>query len=71
MFFFSYSSGALLAFCFWFNAFYKDKTTPKTDGISWIILIVGGVLWPIVLPISFYQSHLCQTQLCQTQLADG
>ena len=39
-------------FCVWFGLFIMDRTTPKNHGISWIILLIAPLFWPIVLPLS-------------------
>lgn len=43
---------ALLMFLFYLQAFLRDRTTPKTDGASWLTLGIGSLFWPIVLPVS-------------------
>ncbi len=47
-----YCSIACLVFSIWLVVFLKDKTTPKTDLVSWLVLILGSVAWLIVLPIA-------------------
>ncbi|MGE5657748.1 MAG: hypothetical protein ACM37W_14170 [Actinomycetota bacterium] len=46
---------SLIVFSVWFTKFLSDTTTPKDDRISWIALIVGPLLWPIVLPLSILE----------------
>lgn len=41
-----------MVFGLWLSNFMGDQTTPKTDHISWLVLLIGPWLWPIVLPIS-------------------
>jgi hypothetical protein len=41
-----------IVFGLWLSNFLRDQTTPKTDHISWLALLIGPWLWPIVLPIS-------------------
>lgn len=33
------------------NAFLKDASTPKTDILSWLLLLVSSLLWFIFLPL--------------------
>lgn len=39
-------------FSYWLSIFWKDTSTPKNDLISWQIIILASVLWPISLPMS-------------------
>jgi hypothetical protein len=45
-----YTSGALLVFCISLRAFLRDDSTPKTDLVSWLVVLVATVFWPLVLP---------------------
>jgi hypothetical protein len=45
-----YVTGALLVFGFSLQAFLRDTSTPKTDRLSWMVLIVASLFWPITLP---------------------
>jgi hypothetical protein len=45
-----YITGALLVFGVSLRAFWKDTSTPKTDRLSWMVLIVATLFWPLVLP---------------------
>jgi hypothetical protein len=45
-----YATGALFVFSLSLHAFLKDTSTAKTDRLSWIVLIVATVAWPLVLP---------------------
>jgi hypothetical protein len=45
-----YITGAVLVFGYSLQAFLRDTSTPKTDRLSWLVLIVASVLWPIALP---------------------
>lgn len=46
---------ALVVFLVWLIKFLADTTTPKDDRISWIALMIGPLLWPIVLPFSILE----------------
>jgi polyferredoxin len=49
---------ALIVFLVWLKFFWSDTSTSKKDLKSWIILLFGPLVWPIVLPLSFLQlSH--------------
>ncbi|BAU44232.1 hypothetical protein [Leptolyngbya sp. O-77] len=41
-----------IAFTVYLSIFLKDPSTPKTDHLSWLVLIVATLLSPISLPIS-------------------
>jgi hypothetical protein len=45
-----YLTGALAIFLFLLQAFLNDKTTPKTDLISWYCLLIATAIWPLILP---------------------
>lgn len=42
----------LIFFSFCFGKFLQDKTAPKTDKNSWIVLGLATIFWPIVIPVS-------------------
>lgn len=54
----------LLIFLLWFYKFWTDSTTQKNDRISLIVLAIGPLLWPIVLPFWLWEltSKKRQTQ---------
>ncbi len=41
--------------------FIQDQTTPNNDRVSWIILIVASLFWPISLPLSYLERNLKKT----------
>jgi len=51
----SYFSIALIVFLVWFKSFWNDTSTSKNDLISWIALVIGPLVWPVVLPVSILQ----------------
>ena len=51
----SYFSIALIVFLVWFKSFWNDTATSKNDLISWIALVIGPLVWPVVLPLSILQ----------------
>jgi polyferredoxin len=53
-----YFSIAFIVFCVWFKSFLNDTTTSKNDLKSWIILLMGPLFWPVVLPLSFLQLNV-------------
>ena len=53
-----YFSIAFIVFCVWFTSFLNDTATSKKDLKSWIILLMGPLFWPVVLPLSFLQLNV-------------
>ncbi|NEO69376.1 hypothetical protein [Moorena sp. SIO3H5] len=48
-----YVSGALYFFSIWFQAFQKDTNlSAEQIRLSWIVLTIATVFWPIVAPIA-------------------
>jgi hypothetical protein len=45
-----YLTGAAIVFGILLRAFLKDKSTPKSDVISWLVVLIGTLAWPLVLP---------------------
>ncbi len=50
-----YLTISLITFCFWLVIFWQDNTTPKNHLLSWIVLLIASIFWPIVLPISSWE----------------
>lgn len=50
-----YFTIALMVFCFWSIAFIQDSTTPKNHRLSWLVLLIAPLFWPLVLPISGWE----------------
>jgi hypothetical protein len=46
---------ALIVFLVWLKFFFSDTSTSKKDLKSWIVLLTGPLIWPIVLPLSYLQ----------------
>ncbi|MGD1918545.1 MAG: hypothetical protein ACFCAD_06455 [Pleurocapsa sp.] len=44
-----------MVFVYWWMLFYQDRSTPNNHLISWAILLITPLLWPIVLPISSWE----------------
>lgn len=55
-----YTSGACLVFGLSLRAFLKDDSTPKTDLVSWLVVLVATLFWPLVLP-SILRKKLSKT----------
>jgi hypothetical protein len=53
-----YFSIAFIVFCTWFKSFWNDTATSKKDWKSWIVLLMGPLLWPVVLPLSMLQINV-------------
>ena len=47
-----YFTIALAIFGVWLGLFLLDDTTPNNHLISWIVLLIAPLFWPIVLPLS-------------------
>jgi hypothetical protein len=45
-----YFIGATLVFSILLRAFLKDSSTPKSDVTSWLVVLIGTLVWPLVLP---------------------
>ncbi|ASC72432.1 hypothetical protein XM38_033890 [Halomicronema hongdechloris C2206] len=45
-----YGLGLVLVMAITFIAFWHDSTTPKTHLMSWVVLILASLFWPITLP---------------------
>jgi hypothetical protein len=67
----SYFSIALIVFLVWFKSFWNDTATSKNDLISWIVLVIGPLVWPVVLPLSILQitskKSVVQTAQCEQE----
>ena len=50
-----YLTVSAMVFCYWLGLFVADKSTPKTDLTSWLVLAIGPLFWPIVLPLSIIE----------------
>ena len=65
----SYFSISLIVFLVWFKCFWNDTATSKNDLISWIALVIGPLVWPVVLPVSILQitsnNTVVQTAKCE------
>ena len=47
-----YFTIALVVFGIWLWLFLRDNTTPNNHVVSWIVLLIAPLFWPIVLPLS-------------------
>jgi hypothetical protein len=45
-----YFTGATLVFGILLSAFLKDNSTSKSDVTSWLVVLIGTLVWPLVLP---------------------
>jgi hypothetical protein len=67
----SYFSIAFIVFLVWFKCFWNDTATAKNDLISWIALVIGPLVWPVVLPVSILQitsnNSVLQTAKCEQE----
>ena len=69
----SYFSIALIVFLVWFKSFWNDTATAKNDLISWIALVIGPLVWPVVLPVSIWQitskNYVVQIAQCKQEFS--
>ena len=45
-----YLSIASLVFVYWFSFFLADRETKKDHLMSWVVLIIASLLWPLTVP---------------------
>ena len=50
-----YCIGGFIAFCIWLSLFIRDSSTLLTDSLSWKILLLATLLWPVTVPASFVE----------------
>ena len=50
-----YLTVSATVFFYWLGLFVADKSTPKTDFASWMIILIAPLFWPIVLPVSIIE----------------
>lgn len=46
-----YLFNASIWFCVCLSAFLRDRSTPKSDRLSWVAVLLVPSLWPIALPL--------------------
>ena len=50
-----YLSGILIFFVYGLIFFLKDKTTPNNHLVSWVVLIIAAVTWPLSAPLAIIE----------------
>ncbi len=50
-----YLCGILIFFSYWLVFFLKDNTTPKNHLLSWIVLTIAAVIWPLSAPLAIVE----------------
>ena len=50
-----YLSIALFALLILLSAFLFDYSTPKSDWLSWQIVVLGSVFWLVVIPLAVFE----------------
>ncbi len=58
---------ALIVSGLWLWLFWKDTTTPKTNLISWLVILIAPWFWPIVLPLSIAELNGKLAKLKKTE----
>ncbi|WP_377476927.1 MAG: hypothetical protein P2A85_00150 [Microcoleus anatoxicus] len=61
---------ASIVFLVWFQRFWNDTATSKTDWISWVALVFGPLFWPLVLPLSFLQISITRKPVAPAKLEE-
>ncbi len=51
----AYLMGAFMTLGICLRAFLRDHSTPKTDKMSWVVLLEATLFWPIVLPLAYFE----------------
>ena len=57
-----YLCGALASSGIWLSAFLQDETTPKTDGVSWVVILIASIIWPLSVPLSLRERYAKQDE---------
>ncbi len=47
-----YLTVSVAFFLYWLQLFWNDKSPPKSDLFSWMILVIAPLLWPVSFPAS-------------------
>ena len=47
-----YFLGALISGSVLLSAFFKDESTPNSDLVSWVIVIIAASIWPLALVLT-------------------
>lgn len=50
-----YLTVSATVFFYWLSLFIADKSTPKSDFASWMIILIAPWFWPIVIPASIVE----------------
>ena len=58
-----YLCGAVASSGIWLSAFLKDESTPKTDIVSWVVILVATVMWPLAVPLAIRERHAKHAEL--------
>jgi hypothetical protein len=53
-----YFAISILTFAYFFREFWRDRSTAKTDCSSWQVLGLVSILWPVVLPVSYWERQV-------------
>ncbi|MEK0182829.1 hypothetical protein [Microcoleus anatoxicus] len=61
---------ASMVFLVWFQRFWKDTATSKTDWISWVALVFGPLFWPVVVPLSLLQISIKKSPVESAKLEE-
>ncbi len=56
----TYLAGVGFTVAILLNAFLKDASTPKTDILSWLLIVVSSLLWFVSLPFILRKKWLAK-----------
>jgi hypothetical protein len=57
-----YGVGAVAVFCIWFKLFLDYSDFQENQSVSWVILVLATLLWPITVPLSILELILKKTR---------
>ncbi|NJO42118.1 MAG: hypothetical protein HC769_32745 [Cyanobacteria bacterium CRU_2_1] len=57
----TYLIGAIVTFGILLNAFFKDSSTPKTQVLSWLVILIASLLWFATLPFVIRKKLMTRT----------
>lgn len=50
-----YSVVSLVVFITLLSVFWTDRTTPKSDRLSWLLVFIGSLIWFVAVPLSMLE----------------
>jgi len=56
----------MLSSSVWLSIFFRDKTTPNSDFLSWVIIVIATLTWPLAVPLAIKARHNDRSNMAQT-----